>query len=131
VQDAADAVRPFASEGRPAVGLAIEGRAPLDQLRDVTWSLAHQQIDGDRVAQTVSRRDGVAGMELRRIVGSDGRRNPTLCVARVAFAWVGLGQDDDVASLRQRQRSAQASDAAANHEEIAAHVHRSMLLGVA
>ena len=76
-----------------AVGIAIEARAPLDQLADVARAVLDEHLHGPLVAQPVAGGDRVGGVQRRRIVGADRGGDAALRVAGVALAWLRLGQD--------------------------------------
>jgi hypothetical protein len=48
-------------------------------------------------------------------------------VAGIALGGVGFREDDDLSGFGERERSAQSSDAAADHEEISSQIHFAML----
>ena len=112
-----------------AVDLAIERGAPREQLDDVPGTFANEHIDSSGVAEAIARRNRVLRVQRGRIIGTEGRGNAPLCMAGVAFAWIGLRKNDDVARFRERQRGAQTGDSAADDEEISAHIHFGMLAG--
>ena len=115
------------SAGLP-VGVAIERRAPLDQLAHVARAFVGR---ARRTASGTHRPSPAAivslRVQLRRVVGADRRGDAALRVAGVALARIGLGEDDDAAGVGQRDRGAQTGDAAADHEEIAADAHGAIL----
>ena len=129
VQDPPDAVRRLARQRWRAVGLAIERGAPREQLDDVPGTFANEHIDSSGVAEAIARRNRVLRVQRGRIIGTEGRGNAPLCIAGVAFAWIGLRKNDDVARIRERQRGAQTGDSAADDEEVSAHIHFGMLAG--
>ena len=51
MEHASDAVRRLAGKRRRSVGLAVELRAPLEQLDDVLRALADEHVDGIGVAE--------------------------------------------------------------------------------
>ena len=69
-------------------------------------------------------------MRHRGVVDAKRGGNATLGVSGIAFSGIGLRQDDDRASLGQRERGTKARNAAAYHQEIATHAHPSTPLGV-
>jgi hypothetical protein len=62
-------------------------------------------------------------MQVGGIVGADGGGDAALRVAGVAFAGLGLREDEDVAGARQLGGGAQRGDAAADDEEVRAKFH--------
>ena len=85
VQDPADAVRRFEPERRLAVRVAIEPRAPVDQLAHVARAFLDEHAHGRFVAQPVAGADRVGGVQRRAVVGADRRRDAALRVAGVAL----------------------------------------------
>ena len=57
-------------------------------------------------------------MQRRAVVGPDGRGDAALRVAGVALRRVGLGEDEHAPDRRERDRGAQAGDAAADDDEV-------------
>ena len=124
VQHAAHAVRAFGRERQFAVRVAVEPRAPLDQLARVTRPLLAEHADGALVAQAVARDHRVVRVQLGRVVCADRRGDAALRVLGVAFAGIGFRDDDDVAGRRQLNRRAEPRDSAADDYEVAAYIHR-------
>ncbi len=127
MQDAPDAVRGFACECRSAIRVAIERRPPRQQLADVLRSLVHEHVNRVDVAEPIAGRQRIARVQLRRIISTERGRDAALRVARIALGGVSLGEHDDVAGLRERERGTQAGDAAADDEKVAAHIHFAIL----
>ncbi len=128
MQHAPDAVRALRSQGRTAARVEIESRAPLEQLQRVPRPAFGEHADRVLVAETVTGGEGIARMERRRIIRTDGRRNAALGVFRVALAGIRLRDDDDVAGGSQFDGGAQAGDAAADDDVVAAKIHWCILL---
>ena len=124
MQHAAHAVRAFGCERRLAVSVAIEPRAPLDQLARIARSLVAEHAHGALVAEPVARDHRVARVEFRRVVFADRRGDAALRVLGVAFVRIGFRDDDDVAGRRQLDRRAEPRDSAADDDEVAAYIHR-------
>ena len=72
------------SAGRPHC-VAIERRAPLEQLPHVPRPFLDEHAHGRLVAEAVAGRDRVARVQAGRVVGTDGRRDAALRVAGVAL----------------------------------------------
>ena len=87
----------------------------------------HEHVNRVGVAEPIAGRQRVARVQLRRIIGTERSGDAPLGVARVALGSVGFGENDDVAGLRERQRGAQAGDATADDEKLAAHIHFGIL----
>ena len=102
----------------PAVGIAIEPRAHAEQFADVADAVLDQRGDGGFVAQAVARAQRVGRVQRRAVVVADGRGDAALRVAGVALGRIGLGQDEHAAGRRERDRRAQAGDAAADDDEV-------------
>ena len=94
VQHATNRVRRLAPEGGTSVGVAIEPRAPFEQLADVGDALLDQDADGGFIAESVAGADRVGRMEGRTVVVADRGRDASLRVTGVALAGLGLGQDE-------------------------------------
>ncbi len=62
-------------------------------------------------------------VQLGRVVVADGRRDAALRVAGVALPGICFGEDDDVTSVGEGDGGAQAGNAAADHQEVAADAH--------
>ena len=128
VQHTAHAVGAFGGERRPAVGIDVEASAPLDELERVARTFLGQHPHRSLIAQSVARHRGIAGVQGGRIVRTNRRGDAALRVFRIAFARIGLRDDHDIAGGRQLNRRAQARDAAADDDEVAAKIHDAMLL---
>ncbi len=124
VQHAPHGVRAFAAKRRPAVGIAIELGAPVEQFADVVRSFADQHFDGGDVAEPGPRLERVVAVKLDAVVVAERRGDAALRVAGVALSAVGLGHQHDVAVAYEMNRGAKAGDAAADHDEIRAKSHR-------
>jgi hypothetical protein len=122
------AVRRLTREGRRPAGVAIERRAPREQLDDVRGSLTDEHVDRIVIAEAVARGDRVLRMQRRRIVRAKSGGDATLCVAGIALGGIGFREDDDLSGFGEREGSAQSSDAAADHEEVSSQIHFAMLL---
>ena len=62
-------------------------------------------------------------MQVRRIARPKCRSDAALGVAGIALGGIGLGENEDVAGLRQISGRAQSGNAAANHQEIRPTLH--------
>ena len=127
MQHPADAVRGLASQRRLPVGIAVEIGTPRQQFVDVAGPVGHQHPHRVRIAQAVAGGDGVARVQVRRVVRPHRRRHTALGITGVALTGVGLGQNGHLAGLRQRQCGPQAGHAAADDEEVGAQVHDAIL----
>ena len=101
-----------------AVGMAIEGRAPLDELSNEVGAIRDEDIHGSLVAQTSTRANRVGGMKLDRVVGRDGRRNAALREPRTARARIGFRQHEHAAFRRELDGGAQPGNTTTDDEEI-------------
>ena len=117
VQHAADAVRRLAAERRPAVGVAVEPRAPLEQLAHVRAGLLDERRGPPPRRTGRRRRESCRPRAAPAVVVADRRGDAALRVAGVAFGRFGLGEDEHAARRRQPDRRAQAGDAAADDDE--------------
>jgi hypothetical protein len=123
VEHAALAVRRLEREGRLAVRSAVELRAPRDQLAHVARTLLDQHRDRAFVAEAVAGRDRVGKVLRRAVVGPDGGGDASLRVTRVARAWSGFRQHEDVAGAVERGGRAQRRDPAADDQKIGSWHH--------
>lgn len=117
MQHAPGAVGPFDRQRRPPIRTAIELHTPVEQFCHVAGAVLHQRPHGGRIAEAVSRSQGVAQVEVRRVIAADRGGNPALGIAGVAFVRFGLGEDENVAGTAQFQRRAKCGDTAANDEK--------------
>ena len=104
-------------------GVAIERRAPGEQVADVAGAFFTQHPHGALVAQAVAGRQRVLGVQLRRVVAADRGRDAALRVAGIPLRRPRLGQDDDVARLGELDRRAQRRDPASHDQIVALQVH--------
>src|SRR6185436_11734129 len=123
VQYAAHAVRGLASAGQLAVGVAIEARAPVEQLLHVRRPFLDEHAHGVLVAEAVAGLDGVGGVERGTVVAAERDGNAALGVAGVAFGGFALRENQDAADGREGNRRAQPGDAAADDHEIGRQIH--------
>ena len=121
VQHAPHAVRRLAAERRPAVGVAIEPRAPVDAARARSAALPRRARAPPLRRTARRRRESCrAACSAGAVVVADRRRDAALRVAGVALRGLGFGEDEDAAGGREPDRRAQAGDAAADDEKICA-----------
>ena len=124
VQHAAYLVRRLFRQRERARPVAIETRAPVDELAHVAHAVVNEHAHRGFEAQAIARGNGVGGMQIGMVVVADGGRNAALRVTGIALVGIRLGEDDDVAGGGEVRGGAQAGDAAADHEEIRAPLHR-------
>ena len=127
VQHPANAVRGFPSQGEPTVLVAIEAGAPLHQLLHIAAAVLNEDPHGFGNAEMIAGGDGVAFVQCRRVVITDGHRNAALRIAGVALPRICLGEDNDGAGFRQPECGAQTGHTAANDEKIALRGHGAIL----
>ena len=127
MEHAPHAVRGLAAQRRPALRVAIEGRAPLHQLGHVPRTVGDQRVHGPRIAEAVSRGDGVACVKLRGVIGAHRRGDAALCVPGVALARMGLAEDGNLPDRGQRERGALSRHAAADHQKVGRKTHDAIL----
>ena len=120
VQHAVAAVRAFAREGE-AVALAVELRAPLDQLLDGARTLLHQRAHGVAVAQPVAGGERVLLVQFHFVVVAERHGDAALRVLRGGFAQRVLGHHQHAAGGGQFDGRAQSGYSGADHEEIRVH----------
>ena len=123
VQHASYAVGPFDRQRQLAARVAIEPRAPIDQLADEPRPVLDQRLDRALVAQAVTGRKRVLCMERGRIARTDGGGDPALRMAGVPLAGLGLRQDQYIPDGTELGGGAQAGNAASDDEVIRAQVH--------
>ena len=117
VQHAIAAVRAFAGEGDLGAG-AIELRAPLDEFFDARRTFFHQNARRFFVDQPVAGLQRVFQMQPNLIVVAERGRDTALRILRIRLGDFALGQTEHPARGRQFDRSAQAGNARAHHDEI-------------
>ena len=127
VQHAPDAVGRFARRRRPAIRVAIEARAPVQQLGDVGGTFLDERAHRVRLAQAVTGREGVLEVQARRIVVAHGHGDAALRPPRAALFRFALREDADLSPARERQRRAERSNAAAEYQEIGVRGHQTLL----
>ena len=112
----------MASASSP-VAIAIEPRAPVDQLADEARPILDERLHRALVAEAVAGRQRVLRMEIRRIARADGRGNPALRMAGVPLVRLRLRQDEDIPDGTEFGGGAEARDATSDDEVIRAQVH--------
>ena len=117
VQDPAAAVRGFPRE-REAHPVAIELRAPFDELLDRRRSFLDQRVDRRDVAQPRAGRDRVLLMQPHLVVIAERDRDAALRIFRGGLPQAVLGDHQHRSRLRQFDGGPQSGDAGADHEEI-------------
>jgi hypothetical protein len=118
VQHAPRAVSAFHGQRRLAVGRAIELHAPRHQLAHEPWAVFYEHLHGVWIAQAVTGRDGVGGMQFGRVAWTNGCGDATLCMAGVAFAGFAFGENEDVAMTGDFGSRAERGNAAADDEKV-------------
>jgi hypothetical protein len=63
MQDAPDAVSPFAAEGRVSGWITIEGSSPFDEFDHVPPSFFDEDSDGSLVTETITSGEGVSSVQ--------------------------------------------------------------------
>ncbi len=109
---------PLAREIQGTIGMAIEGRAPLDELSNEGGTIGHENVHGLLVAQAIARANRVGGVPRDRVVGGHCGRNTTLGESRTACAGIGFRQHEHAALGRELDGGPQPCDTAADDEEI-------------
>ena len=97
--------------------MAVEGRAPLDELSNEGGPVRDEDVHGLLVAQAVAGAHRVS-VKGDRVVGGHGSGNAALRESRAACARIGLRQHEHTASGRELDGGAQPCDTAADDEEI-------------
>jgi hypothetical protein len=123
MKDAAHAVRAFDRQRGPAAGIAIESRAPLDQLAHAARAVLDEDPDGSFVAQPIASREGVGRVQIRGVVRAHGGGNPALGVSGVAGSRFCLREDQHRARTGQLHGRAQSRYPAPDDEEVRATLH--------
>src|SRR5262245_46718762 len=118
MKNAANTVRRFKAEGRMAALVDIELRSPIDQLSNISRTFFDEHADRCRVAQAIARRDGVRGVNRGTVIGSDRNGNAALRVAGVALARLGLGQYENAARGRERNRGSKTRNAGSDDQKV-------------
>ncbi len=127
VQHAPDAVGRLARRRRPAIRVAIEARTPVQQLGDVGGTFLDERAHRVRLAEAVTGGERVLEVQARRIVVAHGHGNAALRPPRAALFRFALREDADPPPVRQRQRRAERSNAAAEYQEIGVRGHQTLL----
>ncbi len=119
VEDPGERVAAFLREVELAVGPAVEGRAPLDELAHVVRALAADHAHDVLGAEPASDLDRVVGVLLPAVLGRVERGgDPALGVARVRLLGGRLRRDDHGPALGRLEGGPQAGDAAPDHEHV-------------
>ena len=98
--------------------MAIESRAPLDELLDKGGTVRDEHVDSALIAQAGASADRVSGVQGHRVVCGDGGGNSPLRKPRAAGARIGLRQDEHAAHGRELNGRAQARNTAADDQKI-------------
>jgi hypothetical protein len=101
-----------------AVGSAVELHTPGHQLTHEARTIFDEDLNGLWIAQPVAGRNGVGGMQVWCVAGSNSRGDATLRMAGVAFAGSAFGKDEDVAMTGDFGSRAERGDAAADDEKV-------------
>ena len=124
MKDTAQTVRPFAPKRQRASAIAIETRAPVDELANITNPVLDEHLDCRIHAQAVTGVDGIDGVLPRGIIRRDRGGNAALRIAGVALGRICLGENQDVAGKSEIGRGAKARDATADEQEVRSPRHR-------
>ena len=114
MQHAAAAVGALAGEGQ-AGALAVEFRAPRDQLLDGRRPFFHQRVHRGAVAQTVAGVERVLLVQRDFVVVAERHGDAALGVFRAGFAKAFLGDHQNLARFGQFDGRAQPGHSGANH----------------
>src|SRR4029079_3913624 len=117
MQNAADAVSPLEAKRQPAVLIAVEVRAPVNEFAHIARSFFNEDPHRALVAETRAGLERVVSMTIGTVIGAECGGYATLRIPGVAFSRVGFGEDDDAADRRERDGRAQSSDPAA-HDDV-------------
>ena len=116
MQHAVPAVRPFASEHELGA-VAIELRAPGNQLLDARRPLFHQDFHRIGITQAIAVAESVLQVQADFIFVAE-RGNSTLGILRVGVGNFFFRQHEHTTSFRQFNRGPQARDTSADHYEV-------------
>ena len=120
MQDAVAAVRAFAGECQPG-SLAVELRAPVDELPDGSGSFLHQGAHRRAVAEAVSRVQRVPLVQFHLIVVAQSDGDPALRIFGGGFPEAVLGDHQHLARLSQFDGGAQPGHSGSNDEKVRIH----------
>jgi 3-dehydroquinate synthase len=120
VQHAPGAVRGLHRERWLAVRAPIEPDAPFHQFANGAGAVFHEHLHRVRIAEAVPGGDGVRGMQLRRVAGTNRRGNSSLRVTGIAFLGARFGQDKHIAVSGEFGGRAKRGDATADDEKVRA-----------
>ena len=101
--------------------VAVEFRAPFDQLLDGGGAFLHQGAHGGAVAQAVAGGQGILLVQFHFVVVAQSDGDPTLGVLGRGFPETVLGDDQDPARLSQCDRGAQTSHSGPDDEKVRIH----------
>ena len=123
MQHTPHAVRRLAPERGPSACVALEARAPVEQLAHVHGPLLDEHADGLLVAQPVARANRVGRVQLGAVVLADRRGDAALRVSGVALVRIGLRQHGDAPGRRERDGRSQSRNSAADDQKIVSRMH--------
>jgi hypothetical protein len=118
MQDAIAAVRALAGENELR-SLAIEFRAPLDQLLNRGRRFLHEQVDRLHVAEAVAGIDRILLMQFDAVIIIQCGRNSALRIFGRRFSQRVFCNHEHAARFRQLNRGPHAGHAGSDHEKIA------------
>jgi hypothetical protein len=102
----------------PGIAVAIEVRAPLDELGDAHRPLGHQGLGSWPVNDAIASVYGVFKMQRNVPITLHGHGDSALRIVGVGLAQRLLGDHENVAVTGQLHRSAQPGNARAHHQKI-------------
>src|SRR5271170_3643979 len=104
---------------RPASLDLREASAEPNQFAHRLGTFAHDSLHRGAIAQAGARADGVVDMRFEGVVDAPHAGDAALRVRGVGLGAAGLGQHGDAANLGRLEGEGQASDAAADYQEVA------------
>ena len=114
------AVRAFSREGQPG-SLAVELRAPLDELPNRRGSFLHQGAHRRTVAEAVSRVQRVLLVQFDLVVVAQSDGDPALRIFGGGFPEAVLRHDQHLARLGQFDGGAQSGHSGSNDKKVRIH----------
>ncbi len=113
----------FTRKGQLSLLIAVKANTPVEQLKYPCRTFCDKYARGFFVHQACARRQRVAQVYLRRVVGAQRHRDSTLCILCVRFRKFALGQAEHRAVAAQFNRAAQSCNAGAHNDKIVRRIH--------
>lgn len=109
---------PAKIEGSLRSRAVIERHAEFGQLAYTIRTIVHDHLNDVRMTQTVPGVERVLDVQLKRIIGTEYRSYPALCIVGTRLKLVLLGHHGNGATFGGLQSKSKAGNAAADHKQI-------------